>query len=145
MELINIDSCKSVLKVKNIQISGICTSKFYNPEEVVMVKCGYLATCNCFTRKEILYKIGGFDPLYFIIGEDTEVGFKINQLGHINVSDSRTAVLHNVNLSSKRDLKIRERNRIRFVLKNFAPWKILLLPVSLSIALCIEAIKFFVL
>jgi len=94
-----------------------------------LLECDYLATCNCIVRKKDLVEIGGFDPDYFILSEDKEVGWRLKMRGLKSVIDHRTCALHGVSPRQRKgDLYRKHKNNIRFVLINFPLWKAPLLP-----------------
>jgi GT2 family glycosyltransferase len=121
------------IKIKHILINGDTFTEFKKAADTINIECDCLATCNCFARRSILYEIGGFDPAYFIFSEDKEIGYKINKLGYKNICDYRTSVFHDISLEFKRNTFQKYRNTLRFVIKNFPFWKILILPVSMII------------
>lgn len=91
--------------------------------------CDYLATCNCFTRADLVRSIGGFNECYFYGYEDAELGKRIANLGYYNVIDPRAAVLHLRSGTSRAATYARFfKNRIRFALWNFPPWSVCGLP-----------------
>lgn len=49
-----------------------------------LVPCDYLATCNCFTKREYLARIGGFDERFVFGAEDMDLGVRLKQLGLAN-------------------------------------------------------------
>ncbi|MFC1666529.1 glycosyltransferase family 2 protein [Candidatus Omnitrophota bacterium] len=129
-ELIKDTQGKVILKSKRILLNGETGAKSIEPHKAKLVNCDYLATCNCFTRRELLLKIGGFDPDYFVFSEDKELGLKIKKLGYRNVCDYRTAVFHNITFSQRRSIFLKYRNVIRFALKNLSICQILIMPFS---------------
>ncbi|MFH1460632.1 MAG: glycosyltransferase [Candidatus Omnitrophota bacterium] len=125
----------TVLKRNKILLNGEPGSDFLEPKKVKLIDCDFLATCNCLTRRELVLKIGGFDPVYFFLCEDRELGFKIKKQGYRNVCDYSTAVLHNISFAQERSIFLKCRNSFRFALKNLPLWQILILPFS---TLCIR-------
>ncbi len=90
----------------------------------------FLVTANCFVRKDLLEKIGGFDPGYFYFGEDKELGYRIKKLGYKNIINGKTGVLHKVSPKTRvSKIYTMYKNTIRFAIKNFSLSNILLLPV----------------
>lgn len=118
------------IKLNRILVSGDTGATFLAPEAVELRDCDYLATCNCFVRRELLDRIGGFDPAYFYLSEDKDLGFQIRRLGYRNVCDHRTAVLHDINLTERRSLYLKCRNTVRFAIKNLPPHEVAILPIS---------------
>ena len=106
-----------------------CESKniIFRDMDIHLRPCDHLPICNCVARKELLYRWGGFDPAYFVICEDDELGIAINSMGYSNVYDSRATVIHHI-AKDGRDLLLSVRNRVRLVLLNMNIWRILLLP-----------------
>ncbi len=94
---------------------GIVT--FLKKDECHMVECKFLSTANYLVRKEILFKVGGFDPHYFYLGEDADLCIKIGKLGYKNIVDKNTVVIHHVSKTQRRsNLYLQEKNRLRRVL-----------------------------
>lgn len=117
-ELTRDASGRTLLKVDRFRFDGAVTSEARDPATVRLLDCDYLATCNCFARRDLLERIGGFDPDYFFLGEDADLGFRIRRAGLRTVCDGRTAVLHDVDLSARRSLYLKARNTMRFAIKN---------------------------
>jgi GT2 family glycosyltransferase len=63
-------------------------------DDVGPVPCDYLATCNCFTRKEYAQKLNGFDERFIFGAEDMDFGVRILELGYQNYLQHDLAVLH---------------------------------------------------
>lgn len=59
-----------------------------------LVECAYLATCNCFTKKEFADKIGGFDEQFIFGAEDMDFGLKLRKIGLKNYVAHEVAVHH---------------------------------------------------
>lgn len=122
-------SGKMQMKRKFILKNGAARTLPLNNNNPVFLECDFLPTCNCLVRKKLLIRLGGFDPAYFILGEDKELGYSILKVGLKNIIDYRTSVLHVHSLENRKtDLFRLHKNRIRFVLKNFPLLNILLLP-----------------
>lgn len=98
-------------------------------QRIVTNKADYLATCNCFTRRRILKKVGGFNEEYFYGYEDAELGRKIINLGYKNRIDYRAAVFHLRSTTTRTaNYRMFFKNRIRFWIWNFPLKKIYVLP-----------------
>lgn len=123
------DNGKIQIKRKLILKNGAALTLPISNNNPILLKCDFLPTCNCLLRRELLIRLGGFDPAYFILGEDCELGYKISKAGLKNIIDYRTSVFHVHSLEDRKtDLFSSHKNRIRFVLKNFPLFDILLLP-----------------
>lgn len=111
--------------------------KTYFRKKIIRKECDYNATCNCFTRKELIEKIGGFNEYYYYGYEDAEFGKQIQNHGFVNILNSQAAVLH-VRSTGFRSANYRQffKNRIRFAIWNFTLSEILKLPM-------IDVINFF--
>ena len=59
-----------------------------------LIRCDYLATLNCFVRREIVDEIGGFDPTYQFGGEDVDLGLRVHELGYDNYVMAAVGVRH---------------------------------------------------
>jgi GT2 family glycosyltransferase len=88
-----------------------------------LVECDYLTTANCLIKKDLFLKINGFDPDYFYLAEDKELGYRLKKLGLKNLLSARTALLHRYSPKSRPDnrayLAQLHKSRIRFILNNF--------------------------
>lgn len=129
-ELINISDNNPVCSVKYILMNGWAKTEFFSPEEVVLKECDYCATANCFLRREDILRLGGFDPEYFYLCEDTEIGYRLKRMGKRVISDYRVAVFHDINLKRQRSYYLFFRNSLLFGIKNFPIRFVLLLPFS---------------
>ncbi len=96
-------------------------------DEARLYDCDFLATSNCLMPKKLIFELGGFDPKYFFLGEDADIGYKIRKRGLKNIIDYRTAVIHKIS-ERKGSLYRMHRNSVRFILLNLSLPKILLLP-----------------
>jgi GT2 family glycosyltransferase len=89
----------------------------------------YLPSCNLFMRRSEFEELGGFDPDYHFLVEDTDLCYRLRRTGRRCVADDRTAVVHCISLQGRKgDLYLVHRNRIRFALLNFPIWRLVLLP-----------------
>lgn len=96
-------------------------------DEAKLYDCDFLATSNCLMPKKLIFELGGFDPKYFFLGEDADIGYKIKKKGLKNIIDYRTAAIHKIS-ERKGNLYWMHRNSIRFILLNLGLCKILSLP-----------------
>jgi GT2 family glycosyltransferase len=82
-------------------------------------ECDFLASANCFFKKELAFKVKGFDPYYRYMYEDREFGMKIKALGYKNMVGVDIAVYHKygktVGLNREYALL---RGGIRYAIKN---------------------------
>jgi len=127
--------CEVIQRGKNLLVrehtffANDLTFLFSKGNELKMRKCDYLATCNCFVRKDLVQAAGGFNEFYFYGYEDAELGKKILDLGFKNLIDSRAAVFHLRSLSSRTSsYRLLFKNRIRFTIWNFSFKQLLKLP-----------------
>lgn len=105
------------------------TYPFLEGNGLRMKSCDYLATCNCFVRKDLVQEVGGFNEFYFYGYEDAELGKKILDLGYKNFLDCRAAVFHLRSLSSRTSsYRLLFKNRIRFTIWNFSLKQLVKLP-----------------
>ncbi|MBU1862065.1 MAG: glycosyltransferase [Candidatus Omnitrophica bacterium] len=125
------DNGKKVLRKATVCSNGETLTQSLEENNAYLEECDYVATCNCFMRKELFVDIGGFDPVYRIFKEDCELGYQIRKKKLRNIVDMRTAVLHNIIVETRKgSLHNLIKNRVRFVFKNFPIKQILLLPFS---------------
>lgn len=115
------------VRKKRVLLNGETVTQPLREEEADLQECDYLATCNCLVRRELLQKVGGFDPGYFYLSEDKELGWRLLELGYRNITDRRTSALHRISTEGgERRLFHKHRNMIRFVVINRC---LLILPV----------------
>jgi len=130
------------IKKKNILPSGETAVVTLRDSEAHMVESDYLSTCNCLVRRDLLERLGGFDPGYFFLSEDKDLGRRIARLGYRNIIDRRTSAIHHVSREGgKRDLFLKHRNIIRFALINL-PWYLLLVQPLLTLFYLFRGSKF---
>jgi len=92
-----------------------------------LVKCDYLATCNCFTRKEYAQRLNGFDERFVFGAEDMDFGFRLKEFGYHNYVRHDLAVLHYHEKKGRyADETVRyQTTRIIFARKHFSRFRIL--------------------
>lgn len=129
-ELHVISDNRIVCLVKYLLKNGQGETKYFPSHEVTLKDCDYCATCNCFMRRKDVVNLGGFDPAYFYLGEDTDMGYRLKRMGKRNVCDYRTAVFHDVDLDFQRNYFLRLRNPLRLAIKNFPVHYVIILPFS---------------
>ena len=101
------------------------------PGEVQDQDCDYLPTCNCLARRALLTRWGGFDPDYFILSEDDELGWGARRQGFRVVFDTRLTVIHHLaSVGRVGNLTLSNRNRVRCSLHNMPTGQVLLLPLA---------------
>jgi len=109
---------------KKISFDGRSYSSFLrktvsNDPKSAVQECDYLDTCNCFVKRELLERTGGFDPYYVYMGEDKEFGMKLKKLGFRNYFGFRFAVLHKYDEATRFDRRsMYLKARVRYVIKN---------------------------
>jgi GT2 family glycosyltransferase len=64
------------------------------PGDSAWTECDYLATCNCITKKDDLFRIGGFDEQFVFGAEDMDLGYRLQRLGLKNYVSHSFAVIH---------------------------------------------------
>jgi len=129
-ELQSISDNRIVCLVKYLLINGQGKTEYFLPHEVILKDCDYCATCNCFMRRKDIVNLGGFDPTYFYLCEDADMGYCLKRIGKRNVCDYRTAVFHDVDLDCQRNYFLRLRNPLRLAIKNFPFLYVIILPFS---------------
>lgn len=84
--------------------------------------CTYLATCNCMVRKDVAFRVGGFDPYYKFGGEDADFGYRILRKGYSNQVCFSVGVYHHRSILGRySDETLRyHRTRIRFNFKHYS-------------------------
>lgn len=89
---------------------------FIFKENCLMEDVECINTSNCIMRKDLIEKVGGFDPDYFYGYEDNNVSFLIKKLGYRCVVDNSVLAVHERSLKSRAStFYLWNRNRIRFV------------------------------
>lgn len=130
-ELCSMPDNKIICVVKYSSIKKFGETKYFPPHEVILEDCDYCVTCNCFMRRKDIVTLGGFDPAYFYLCEDTEIGYRLKRMGKRNVCDYRVAVFHDIDVNSQRNYFLNFRNPLRFAIKNFPFYYVIILPFSL--------------
>lgn len=99
-------------------------------KECNMKEVEAINTSNCIMKKEVIKKVGGFDPDYFYGYEDNNVSFLTKKLGYRCVVDSRVMAIHERSLRGRAStFYLWHRNRVRFIiLKEKNPFFVLFLP-----------------
>jgi len=106
------------------------TANEYRRGDVLLEDSDYLPTCNCLVRREPILRWGGFDPAYFMLSEDDELGYALRHMGYRCVVDSRALVIHHQARRSRvGTLMLSNRNRVRFAILNMPLRRVLMLPV----------------
>ncbi|NTV29715.1 MAG: glycosyltransferase [Candidatus Omnitrophica bacterium] len=94
-----------------------------------LMPCDYVETCNCFVRREVAVKAGGFDPYYFYMGEDKEFGLRIMNLGYRHYFGVSIACRHHYDETVCFDRCTRYlRTKMRFAIKNKGAWFGIIMP-----------------
>ncbi len=89
----------------------------------------YVPSCNLLMRRTDFDRLGGFDPAYFFLVEDTDLCWRIRGTGKRCVVDDESAVIHAIDVDARRgDLFLVHRNRIRFAALHFSFARLILLP-----------------
>jgi len=95
---------------------GEIASKFNNTREVFAATSATLIT-----RKDLYFKVGGFDPDYFIYDDDTDYSWRVRLMGYKVVMEPKAITIHmgglNKGLSYMR-LYHGYKNRISNLIKN---------------------------
>jgi len=91
--------------------------------------CDYLATCNCFVRREELLRLQGFDESFVFGAEDMDLGYRLQQAGLQNLVSHSFAVLHCHEKTGRYDDEtIRyQKTRMQFAKKHFSTGRLYLL------------------
>ena len=101
-------------------------------------------------RRELLDDIGLLDPIYFAYFEDTDICYRARKSGFKVVYVPSAIVYHHrsaswrANSVSERHLYLNERNRVRFVFKNYDPHQVIFW-LLLEIFIIIRALGKFIL
>jgi GT2 family glycosyltransferase len=90
-------------------------------------------------RRELWYRLGGFDPTLFMYYEDTDLSWRARLAGYSSICNPASNVLHDHNPhQSSLALYYSERNRIILLMKNWKCSTLLLLLPSLVLAEIID-------
>ena len=94
-----------------------------------VVEVDYLPSCNLMMRADLFCEIGGFDPGYFFLVEDTDLCVRLRHRGYRCLASDETSIFHRLVLRGRRgDLFLVHRNRVRFALLNYPAWQVAALP-----------------
>lgn len=58
------------------------------------MKVGYISGADMMLKKEVLDKVGYFDPDFFMYAEETELSYRIRKAGYISVSVPESKIIH---------------------------------------------------
>jgi len=97
--------------------------------------------CACMVRKDVFHSVGGFDPDFFVLREDTDLCWRIHLAGYRVLSIPRARVYHRGRKShtvgrGPRSLYLTTRNRIIMLAKNYGSTNVMLF-VPLAVVLSI--------
>ncbi|MFA4952592.1 MAG: glycosyltransferase family 2 protein [Candidatus Pacearchaeota archaeon] len=106
----------------------------------------YLSTANFFVKKNLLNSVGGFNPIYFYLYEDTDISFKIKRKGLKLISSRETLINHAESKDTSRITNFFRinKNRIIFVFLNFNLFYFSILPI-LDLLFLFDPRKFLIL
>jgi len=76
------------------------TWHYIEDREDRVVECEYITGCSMLIRKEILYKLKGFDERYFCYYEDTDLSVRCRKLGYKLLCATKSILWHKVSVSS---------------------------------------------
>lgn len=87
----------------------------------MLTECDYVITCGCLIRKEVLERIGGFDPDYFVYHEDVDFCVRAQRNGFKVLYEPRAIVKHKLARGKRRTnqaLYYLFRNKLLLIKKN---------------------------
>jgi len=118
-----------VVRVKHVRINGETANIDVPLDPRMLQDTDYLPTCNLLARRDLVVDLGGVDPVYVVLSEDKELGWRIRRRGLRNVLVGSAPVVHHVSRRARKgDLFRKLRNTTRFALINLPCWRVLLLP-----------------
>jgi len=91
----------------------------------------YACSAAMIIRRSAFEKSGGFDPLYFYMSEDYDLGLRINSCGYLVIYNPRAIAYHHYHKAARNIWSASEidylyyRNGLCTILKNFSPVTIL--------------------
>ena len=112
---------KDIAYGRQILINGrtniVSTQKNQDPN--ALIPCDYLATLNCFVRRDVAERIGGFDQTYGFGAEDADFGLRVQRLGLKNYVHFKSAAYHHKSNQGRfsSETYLFERTRIRLIWK----------------------------
>jgi GT2 family glycosyltransferase/MoaA/NifB/PqqE/SkfB family radical SAM enzyme len=85
----------------------------------------YACSAAMILRRSVFEKVGGFDPIYFYLAEDFDLGLRINAAGYIVLYNPKAIAYHHYNetvktFSSQKLQYLYYRNCLYTILKNFS-------------------------
>ncbi len=91
--------------------------------------CGVIASCNLMIRRATFERLGGFDPFYRFFYEDIDLTWRVAAAGGKLVTLAPMPVAHRYSEVARIEaLWPESRNRMYFIVKNLAWWRLLVLP-----------------
>ena len=116
-EVVRHDGGPRQVQIKHLQPNGSAHTALLAPEDVRELACDYLPTCACLVRRSAFFRVGGFDPAWRFLSEDTDLCAKLWRWGWRVLADGRCGVLHDQGHGQGQgDLDLMLRNELRFAL-----------------------------
>ncbi|WP_413532439.1 glycosyltransferase family 2 protein [Empedobacter brevis] len=103
----NIPTAKNSFSKLYTRFNHSRKNNYYKLEvgEFETAPCEILVGAFMFTTKKIYQEIGGFDPRYFMYGEDIDLSFSAELAGYTNYYKGDVTILHYKGESTKKDIK----------------------------------------
>ncbi len=118
------------LQHKILLPNGSARTELLDPATVRERPADYLPTCACMVRAVAFRDVGGFDPGYGFLSEDTDLCARLWRWGHAVWVDGRCGVLHDQRHGREQgDLPLMLRNELRFAILHLPHRRLPLLPV----------------
>ncbi|AXI24808.1 glycosyl transferase family 2 [Methanofervidicoccus sp. A16] len=76
------------------------TWHYIEDREDHVIECEYITGCSMLIRKEILYRLKGFNERYFYCYEDTDLSVKCRKLGYKLLCATKSVLWHKVSASA---------------------------------------------
>lgn len=105
----------------HISPNGYCSPLEIQKHNKALIDCSYIGSCNCMVPKELIMRIGGFDPYYGYGSEDADLGIAIRNLNLQNVAGYSIAVKHlrSANGRYQHETYRYRTTQVRLLLKHF--------------------------
>jgi len=130
-----VDGAPRRVQIKHLQPNGSAHTELMAPDAVRELACDYLPTCACLVRRSAFFRVGGFDPAWRFLSEDTDLCAKFWRWGWRVLADGRCGVLHDQRHGQGQgDLDLMLRNELRFALLH--------LPARQTAALPLHQVRF---
>lgn len=110
--------------------TGKVTKTFFDWRNVYL-ESEVISSCNLTVRKDLFFRLNGFEEIFKTYYEDTDFCLRLRELGYKLITSSRTLAIHHKSASGRKTWRVAllaGRNRTLFVLLHGKPKDLFFLP-----------------